>query len=86
MYNTVFAWVTIPSIMQSSVSDMRLATWRLMFGSFSALSIIVACASALLQPSPRFLLYLERYPEALDVLKQMYTINNTKHFETFRVS
>ncbi|KAK4881273.1 hypothetical protein RN001_004592 [Aquatica leii] len=79
------AWLLTPTIILQQNKEMRLATWRLIFGLSGVSSIVVACASALLLPSPRFLLFSKKYPEALDTLKRMYAINNSKHCETYSV-
>ncbi|KAF5308392.1 hypothetical protein FQR65_LT06212 [Abscondita terminalis] len=79
------AWILTPTIILHKNKELRLATWRLIFGLSGVSSIIVACASALLLPSPRFLLFSKKYPEALDTLKRIYAINNSRHCETFTV-
>ncbi|KAF5270971.1 hypothetical protein FQA39_LY08274 [Lamprigera yunnana] len=74
--------LTLPIVEQRN-KEIRLATWRIIFALLGVSSIVVACASALLLPSPRFLILLKQYPEALDTLKRMYAINNSKYSETY---
>lgn len=46
---------------------------------------MIACASALLQPSIRFLLLNQKYNDAIECLKQLYTINKCRHRDTYEV-
>lgn len=46
---------------------------------------MVGCVSALLQPSVRYLLLNQKYSDALETMRQMYTINKCKHRDSFEV-
>ncbi|XP_018052486.1 PREDICTED: synaptic vesicle 2-related protein-like [Atta colombica] len=48
-------------------------------------SLVIACTSGLLPPSPRYLLLRRRPRQALAVLQQMYAINNLKHINTYPI-
>ncbi|XP_029172698.1 putative transporter SVOPL [Nylanderia fulva] len=52
---------------------------------FGTPSLVIACASGLLPPSPRHLLYRRRTRQAFAVLRQMYAINNSKHADTYPI-
>lgn len=65
---------------------MRLTSWRIIFALAGGFSITIACTSALLEMSPRFLLFKHRVLTASLILKQFYAINKSKYGETFDVS
>ncbi|KAK5649246.1 hypothetical protein RI129_000275 [Pyrocoelia pectoralis] len=79
------AWLLTPPIVQHRKEEVRFATWRMIFGLSGICSIMVSCASALLLPSPRYLMFLKNYQDTIDTLTRMYTINNSKHWETFSI-
>lgn len=66
--------------------DMRLTSWRIIFAIGGGLCITMGCSSALLELSPRFLLFRRRIITASLILKQFYAINKSKYSETFDVS
>ncbi|KAJ8985677.1 hypothetical protein NQ317_015174, partial [Molorchus minor] len=74
-----------PSVIESRTMDMRLTTWRMTFAICGGLSIILACAAALLEESPRYFLHVKKYYLALLTLKQFYAINKSSYGETFQV-
>ncbi|XP_044262998.1 probable polyol transporter 4 [Tribolium madens] len=65
--------------------DMRLTSWRIIFAIGGGLCITMGCTSALLEMSPRFLLFKRRIITATLILKQFYAINKSKYSETFDV-
>lgn len=65
---------------------MRLTAWRLMFAVAGGCNIIVACVTALVQPSPRYRLFRKQYDLAQSSLKLFYAINKSKYSETWPVS
>lgn len=65
---------------------MRLITWRLICGISSLFSITASCFTALLRPSPRFILVRQKYEETIDILKHMYALNTSRHAEGYAVS
>jgi hypothetical protein len=66
--------------------DMRLTSWRIIFAVGGGLCITMGCTSALLEMSPRYLLFKRRIITASLILKQFYAINKSKYSETFDVS
>lgn len=82
----VGAWLINPYVLTSRKANVRLATWRILYGLSAGLSIMTACVSALLQPSTRFLLFIQKYNEAVENMKKVYSINRCKHRDTFDVS
>ncbi|XP_045466248.1 uncharacterized protein LOC123675053 isoform X2 [Harmonia axyridis] len=64
-------------------SDMRLTAWRLMFAVAGGCNIIVACVTALVQPSPRYRLFRKQFDLAQSSLKLFYAINKSKYSETW---
>ncbi|XP_063906166.1 uncharacterized protein LOC135124873 [Zophobas morio] len=65
--------------------DMRLTSWRIIFAIGGGLCITMGCSSALLELSPRFLLFRRRIITASLILKQFYAINKSKYSETFDI-
>ncbi|XP_008198721.2 uncharacterized protein LOC103314424 [Tribolium castaneum] len=65
--------------------DMRLTSWRIIFAIGGGLCITMGCTSALLEMSPRYLLFKRRIITATLILKQFYAINRSKYSETFDV-
>ncbi|XP_068911449.1 uncharacterized protein [Tenebrio molitor] len=65
--------------------DMRLTSWRIIFAVGGGLCITMGCTSALLEMSPRYLLFKRRIITASLILKQFYAINKSKYSETFDV-
>lgn len=81
---TGFAWkLSEHSIVEHISSDMRMTAWRLIFAVAGGFSIFAACASALAQPSPRFLLYKNEISAANTSMKKFYAINKSKYSESW---
>lgn len=83
---SVGAWLINPYVIANRRADVRVATWRILYGLSAGFSIMVACASALLQPSIRSQLLTQKYSDAIESLKQLYTINKCKHRDSFEVN
>ncbi|XP_011640141.2 synaptic vesicle glycoprotein 2B-like [Pogonomyrmex barbatus] len=79
------SWSMMPSIIQMLNRQFRPSSWRILVALCSMPSLVIACASGLLPPSPRYSLYRRRPRQALAVLQQMYAINNSKHTDTYPV-
>ncbi|XP_015188279.1 PREDICTED: synaptic vesicle glycoprotein 2B-like [Polistes dominula] len=79
------SWSLVPSIIRMLYQKFRPNSWRVLSGIGGAPSLIIGCAISLLPETPRFLLYQQRQEEALQVLRQIYAINNSKHIETYPV-
>lgn len=61
-------------------------TFRIMYGLSGSLAIMVACASSLLQLSPRFLLMQKKIELALYALRHIYCMNTSQHWEKYNVN
>ncbi|XP_018323284.1 uncharacterized protein LOC108735700 [Agrilus planipennis] len=85
LISALIASLMTPSVIHQRSFDMRIITWRLMFGLSGAVSIIIACTTALLRSSPRHLFFKRDYSEAVSTIKYIYSINNSKHSQTFDV-
>ncbi|KAI4498351.1 hypothetical protein M0802_006530 [Mischocyttarus mexicanus] len=79
------SWSLVPSIIRMLYKKFRPNSWRVLAGIGGVPSLIVSCAVSLLPETPRFLLYQQRQEEAIQVLRQIYAINNSKHIETYPV-
>ncbi|KAL3277773.1 hypothetical protein HHI36_013115 [Cryptolaemus montrouzieri] len=80
----VCAWkLSHHAIVDHRGTDMRLTAWRLMFAGAGGCSIVVACVTALVQPSPRYRLYRKQNNMAQNSLKLFYAINRSKYSETW---
>ncbi|XP_043486110.1 inner membrane metabolite transport protein YgcS-like [Polistes fuscatus] len=77
------SWSLVPSIIRMLYKKFRPNSWRVLAGIGGAPSLIIGCAVSLLPETPRFLLYQQRQEEAIQVLRQIYAINNSKHIETY---
>ncbi|XP_053594600.1 uncharacterized protein LOC103570339 [Microplitis demolitor] len=77
------SWILIPSIINILGNEFRPNSWRVLVGLASASCLIMAYASSLLPYSPRYLLYRRRPQEALIILQQMFSINNSQHVNNF---
>ncbi|KAL1505344.1 hypothetical protein ABEB36_004931 [Hypothenemus hampei] len=60
-------------------------TWRTMFAVSGGASLILACASGLLEESPRYYLYLGRNYLAFLLIKQLFAINNSNFADNFMI-
>ncbi|XP_044756505.1 synaptic vesicle glycoprotein 2B-like isoform X2 [Coccinella septempunctata] len=84
MIATASAWkLSHHAIVDHRGSDMRLTAWRLMFAVAGGCNLIVACVTALVQPSPRYRLFRKQYDLAQSTLKLFYAINKSKYSETW---
>lgn len=63
----------------------QLTTWRTMFAVCGGASLVLACACALLEESPRFYLLTGRNYMAYLLLKQLYAINKSNFADNFKV-
>ncbi|GJQ73104.1 hypothetical protein Trydic_g1733 [Trypoxylus dichotomus] len=84
--STAMAWGFSPLAVRYYNKDARFFTWRVMCALSSIFSILIGCASNLIKPSVRFLLYSKKYKEALVTLKEVYAINNSKNSEDFKLN
>ncbi|KAK9685096.1 Major Facilitator Superfamily [Popillia japonica] len=84
--STAMAWGFSPLAARYYNKDARFFTWRVMCALSSIFSILIGCASNLIKPSIRFLLYSKRHKEALNTLKEVYAINNSKNSEDFKLN
>ncbi|XP_014474142.1 PREDICTED: uncharacterized protein LOC106744161 [Dinoponera quadriceps] len=73
----------MPSAIRMLDKHFRPSSWRVLVILYGAPSLVIACASGLLPPSPRHSLYRRRPRQAFTVLRQMYAINNSKHADTY---
>ncbi|XP_018566216.1 uncharacterized protein LOC108907156 [Anoplophora glabripennis] len=74
-----------PLMTETSAVDMKLAYWKMMFAIAGGLNLTVACATALLEESPRYFLHIKKYYLALLTLKQFYAINKSSFGEYLEV-
>ncbi|XP_034951996.1 synaptic vesicle glycoprotein 2B-like [Chelonus insularis] len=77
------SWSLVPSIIRMLENEFRPSSWRVLAGLGGAPSLIMACATSLLPPSLRYLLYRRQLQQALVVLQQMFAINNSQHANNF---
>ncbi|KAH0952841.1 hypothetical protein HN011_001380 [Eciton burchellii] len=80
------SWSLMPSIIHMLSRHFRPSSWRVLSALCGAPSLVIACASGLLPPSPRYSLYRRRPRQALTLLRQMYAINNSKHADTYSIT
>lgn len=71
--------------MATNVEIIGLGSWRIIFAVTGGLNITLSCCLALLEESPRFMLYSKKSLMALLILKQFYTINKSVYSETYKV-
>ncbi|CAH1110271.1 unnamed protein product [Psylliodes chrysocephalus] len=74
-----------PSYIEHRVVDMRVTTWRMLFALSGGFSLVLACASALLEESPRYFLHSRKEYLAVLTLKQFYAINKSTYGNSFDV-
>ncbi|XP_056633898.1 putative transporter svop-1 [Diorhabda sublineata] len=74
-----------PSYVEHRVIDMRVTTWRMMFAISGGINLILACATALLEESPRFFLHAKKDYLAVLTLKQFYAINKSSYGNSFDI-
>ncbi|KYN32760.1 Synaptic vesicle glycoprotein 2A, partial [Trachymyrmex septentrionalis] len=79
------SWSMMPSIIRMLDKQFRPSSWRVFAIICGTPSLVIACTSGLLPPSPRYLLLRRRPRQALAVLQQMYAINNLKHADTYPI-
>ncbi|XP_018305499.1 synaptic vesicle 2-related protein [Mycetomoellerius zeteki] len=79
------SWSMMPSIIRMLDKQFRPSSWRVFAIVCGTPSLVIACTSGLLPPSPRYLLLRRRPRQALAVLQQMYAINNLKHADTYPI-
>ncbi|XP_036145225.1 synaptic vesicle glycoprotein 2B [Monomorium pharaonis] len=79
------SWSMMPSVVRMLGKQFRPSSWRVLALVCGTPSLVIACISALLPPSPRYLLHRRRTRQALTVLQQMYAINNSKHADTYPI-
>ncbi|KAK9881121.1 hypothetical protein WA026_014469 [Henosepilachna vigintioctopunctata] len=70
-------------IVEHRGTEMKLTAWRLLFAIAGGCNILVACITALVQPSPRYRLLMKQYTLANLSLKLFYSINKSKYSETW---
>ncbi|KAG7191081.1 hypothetical protein KM043_007120 [Ampulex compressa] len=80
---TGISWILMPSILRMQGEKFRPSSWRVLAGLGAVPSLVMACISGLLPPSPRYLLYRQRNEQALAVFQEIYAINNGKHADTY---
>ncbi|XP_015590458.2 organic cation/carnitine transporter 7 [Cephus cinctus] len=73
------SWSLVPSVVRMLGNEFRPSSWRVLAGLGGAPALIMACASSLLPPSPRYLLYRRHPEQALAVLQQIYAVNYSRH-------
>ncbi|XP_066146976.1 uncharacterized protein [Euwallacea fornicatus] len=66
-------------------TSKQLTTWRTMFAACGGISLILACASSLMEESPRFYLLIGRNFLAYLLLKQLFAINNSSFADNFKI-
>ncbi|KAJ8927735.1 hypothetical protein NQ314_019738 [Rhamnusium bicolor] len=74
-----------PAIRERRTVDMTLTTWRMIFAISGGLNLTLACATALLEESPRYFMHAKKNYLALLTLKQFYAINKSSYGESFQV-
>ncbi|XP_050498843.1 uncharacterized protein LOC126879704 [Diabrotica virgifera virgifera] len=74
-----------PSYIEHRVVYMKLTTWRMLFAISGGLNLILACASSLLEESPRYFLHVGKDYLALLTLKQFYAINRSLYGNSFEL-
>ncbi|XP_011694279.1 PREDICTED: synaptic vesicle 2-related protein-like isoform X2 [Wasmannia auropunctata] len=79
------SWSMMPSVIRMLGKQFRPSSWRVLAIVCGTPSLVIACTSGLLPPSPRHSLHRRRLGQALTVLEQMYAINNSKHADTYPV-
>lgn len=79
------SWSLMPSVLRMLDKQFRTSSWRVLAALCGTPSLVIACASGLLPPSPRHLLYRRQTRQAFAVLRQMYAINNSKHADTYPI-
>ncbi|XP_030755754.1 putative hexose transporter 12 [Sitophilus oryzae] len=62
-----------------------LATWRIILAICGGFNLVIACACALLEESPRYILHSGRTYLAYLILKQVYAINNSCYADYYKV-
>lgn len=77
------SWSMMPSVIRMLGKQFRPSSWRVLAIVCGTPSLVIACTSGLLPPSPRHSLHRRRLGQALTVLEQMYAINNSKHADTY---
>nr|XP_012221287.1 PREDICTED: synaptic vesicle 2-related protein-like [Linepithema humile] len=77
------SWALMPSVIRMLGKKFRPSSWRVLAALYGMPSLVIACMSGLLPPSPRHSIYRRRPGQALAVLRQMYAINNSKHADTY---
>ncbi|KAL0104080.1 hypothetical protein PUN28_017049 [Cardiocondyla obscurior] len=80
------SWFIMPSVIHMLKRQFRPSSWRVLAVICGMPSLVFACTSGLLLPSPRFSLHRRRLRQALTVLQQMYAINYSKHANTYPIS
>lgn len=78
-------WSLLPQHIHLSFVGLHLNSWRLFMLLISIPNLIAAIAFIKLPESPKFLYHNGQIEEALQVLKQIYTINTGKPSDTFPV-
>ncbi|XP_014208713.1 putative transporter svop-1 isoform X2 [Copidosoma floridanum] len=79
------AWLVIPR--KWPLSDwVEITSWRLFLGFTSLPGLAAGFAFYFFPESPRFLLATRRHDSALEVYKQIYSLNTGKHPDTYPVA
>ncbi|XP_011873769.1 PREDICTED: synaptic vesicle 2-related protein-like isoform X2 [Vollenhovia emeryi] len=79
------SWSMMPSVIRILRQQFRPSSWRVLVIVCGMPSLVIACISGLLPPSPRYSLHRRRTRQALKVLQQMYAINTSTHANTYPI-
>lgn len=86
MFPVFASFMRTTTVVDHREIDMRLSIWRMMFALSGGFNLLLACASALLEESPRYFLNIEQNYLAHLILKQCFAINNSSYAEKLEVS
>ncbi|EEZ97916.1 synaptic vesicle glycoprotein 2A-like [Tribolium castaneum] len=78
-------WSLLPQHLHLSIFGLTLNSWRLFMLLISIPNLLAAIAFIKLPESPKFLYHNGQLEEAIQVLRQIYTINTGKPGDTFPV-
>ena len=75
----------VPDIIDSFEFDLRMMSWRVLFGLAAFFVFLTIPLAGILQKSPRFLLVQKKFHSSFFYLFEWYSINNSKRFDNFPV-
>ncbi|KAF7286743.1 hypothetical protein GWI33_004366 [Rhynchophorus ferrugineus] len=75
-----------PTVLGGKNHPHSLSSWRIILAVCGGMNLVLACACALLEESPRYFLHMNRNYLAFLILKQTYAINKSSFADYFEVT